>query len=167
MTWDVFNYGRIKNNVRVQDARLQQLIVNYQNTVLEALREVEDALVGFLRAKEQVEFLSESVDAAQRAVDLALLQYRDGVADYQRVLDTQQALVAQQDLKTARQGDIATNLIAMYRALGGGWQIRQGNDFVPTETKQEMKQRTNWGELLETSPSETRGEMESMPKPDW
>lgn len=46
-------------------------------------------------------------------------------------------------------------------------QIRQGNDFVPTETKQEMKQRTSWGELLETSPSETRGEMESMPKPDW
>ena len=168
LTWDIFNYGRIKNNVRVQDARLQQLIVNYQNTVLEASREVEDALVGFLRAKEQVEFLSESVEAAQRSVDLALLQYRDGVADYQRVLDTQQALVAQQDLKTARQGEIATNLIAMYRALGGGWQIRQGNDFVPTDTKQQMKQRTNWGELLESTPSDSRDEARSStPKPDW
>jgi len=169
LTWDIFNYGRIKNNVRVQDARLQQLIVNYQNTVLEASREVEDALVGFLRAKEQVGFLSDSVVAAQRSVELALLQYRDGVADYQRVLDTQQALVAQQDLKTARQGDIATNLIAMYRALGGGWQIRKGNNFVPQETKEQMKQRTNWGELLETSPQDSRkdDEKQSMPKPDW
>jgi len=168
LTWDIFNYGRIKNNVRVQDARLQQLIVNYQNTVLEASREVEDALVGFLRAKEQVGFLSESVDAAQRSVELALLQYRDGVADYQRVLDTQQALVAQQDLKTARQGDIATNLIAMYRALGGGWQIRQGKDFVPIETKEQMKQRTNWGELLESTPSDSRDDAKSSsPKPDW
>lgn len=169
LTWDIFNYGRIKNNVRVQDARLQQLIINYQNTVLEASREVEDALVGFLRAREQVGFLSESVEAAERSVELALLQYRDGVADYQRVLDTQQALVAQQDLKTSRQGDIATNLIAMYRALGGGWQIRQGNDFVPLETKQQMQQRTNWGELLETSPSDSRDKVEqqSMPGPDW
>ncbi len=166
-SWNIFNFGRIKNNVRVQDARFQQLIVNYQNTVLEASREVEDALVGFLRAKEQVVFLSESVDAAQRSVELALLQYRDGVADYQRVLDTQQALVAQQDLKTARQGEIATNLIAMYRALGGGWQIRRGNDFVPLETKQQMKQRTNWGELLESTPSDSRDEARSStPKPD-
>jgi NodT family efflux transporter outer membrane factor (OMF) lipoprotein len=168
LTWDIFNYGRIKNNVRVQDARLQQLIVNYQNTVLEASREVEDALVGFLRAKEQVGYLVESVKAAERSVELALLQYRDGVADYQRVLDTQQALVAQQDLKTSSQGNISTNLIAMYRALGGGWQIRQGNDFVPAETKEQMKQRTNWGELLESAPPDSRDEASSStPKPDW
>ncbi len=169
LTWDIFNYGRIKNNVRVQDARLQQLIVNYQNTVLEASREVEDALVGFLRAKEQVGFLSESVDAAQRSVELALLQYRDGVADYQRVLDTQEALAAQQDLKTSRQGDIATNLIAMYRALGGGWQIRQGNDFVPVETKEQMKQRTNWGELLESGSTKIpeSEKTKTFRKPDW
>jgi NodT family efflux transporter outer membrane factor (OMF) lipoprotein len=169
LTWDIFNYGRIKNNVRVQDARLQQLIVNYQNTVLEASREVEDGLVGFLRAKEQVVFLAESVEAAQRSVDLALLQYRDGVADYQRVLDTQQSLVAQQDLKTASQGDIATNLIAMYRALGGGWQIRQGNDFVPANTKEQMKQRTNWGELLESGSTEIpeSDKTKTFRKPDW
>jgi len=169
LTWDIFNYGRIKNNVRVQDARLQQLIVNYQNTVLEASREVEDALVGFLRAKEQVVYLSESVDAAQRSVELAILQYKGGTADYQRVLDTQKALVAQQDLRISRQGDIATNLIAMYRALGGGWQIRQGKEFVPQETKEQMKQRTNWGELLESSPSDSRmiNGKQTRPKSDW
>lgn len=169
LTWDVFNYGRIKNNVRVQDARLQQLIVNYQNTVLEATREVEDALVGFLRAKEQVVFLAQSVESAERSVELALLQYRDGVADYQRVLDTQQALVTQQDLLTARRGDIATFLIAMYRALGGGWEIRQGNDFVPGETKEVMKERTNWGEVLESTPSDSSGDknIKTFPRPDW
>lgn len=168
-SWNIFNFGRIKNNVRVQDARFQQLIVNYQNTVLEASREVEDALVGFLRAKEQVAFLIQSVEAAQRSVELALLQYRDGVSDYQRVLDTQQALVTQQDLKTARQGDIAINLIAMYRALGGGWEIRQGNDFVPAATRQQMQQRTNWGELLEPGATEVP-ETEKTKKfrsPDW
>ena len=122
--------------------------------MLEALREVEDALVGFLRAKEQVVFLGDSVKAAQRSVDLALLQYRDGVADYQRVLDTQQALVAQQDLLTSRKGDISTNLIDMYRALGGGWEIRVGQDFVPVETKAIMAERTNWGELLESGAEE-------------
>ena len=168
-SWNIFNFGRIKNNVRVQDARFQQLIVNYQNTVLEASREVEDALVSFLRAKEQVVFLIQSVEAAQRSVELALLQYRDGVADYQRVLDTQQALVAQQDLKTASQGDIATNLIAMYRALGGGWEFRQGDDFVPAETKQQMQERTNWGGLLEPGATEIP-ETEKTKKfrsPDW
>jgi NodT family efflux transporter outer membrane factor (OMF) lipoprotein len=154
VSWNIFNYGRIKNNVRVQDARLQQLLVNYQNVVLEAAREVEDALVGFIQAKRRVVYLVESVDAAQRSVDLALIQYRDGVADYQRVLDTQEALLAQEDQLTASKGDIATNLIAMYRALGGGWEIREGNDFVPAEIKQEMKDRTDWGELLESGAAE-------------
>jgi NodT family efflux transporter outer membrane factor (OMF) lipoprotein len=169
ISWNIFNYGRIKNNVRVQDARLQQLITNYENTVLEALREVEDALVGFLRAKEQVVFLEESVEAAQRSVDLALLQYRDGVADFQRVLDTQQSLVSQQDLLTSSRGEISTSLIDMYRALGGGWEIRVGEDFVPAETKEIMKERTNWGELLESGAEEIpeSEKTKKFRKPDW
>ena len=169
ISWNIFNYGRIKNNVRVQDARLQQLITNYENTVLEALREVEDALVGFLRAKEQVVFLKESVKAAQRSVDLAMLQYRDGVADYQRVLDTQQSLVAQQDSLTATRGNIASNLIDLYGALGGGWEIRVGKDFVPVETKAIMAERTNWGELLEPGAEEIpeSEKAKTFRKPDW
>ena len=173
VSWDIFNYGRIKNNVRVQDARLQQLLVNYQNVVLEAAREVEDALVGFIQAKRRVTFLSDSVDAAQRSVDLALLQYRDGIADYQRVLDTQESLLTTQDQLTASKGEIAANLIAMYRALGGGWEIRQGNEFVPAETKEQMKERTDWGELLETTTPETLSdevkseEGKTYRSPDW
>lgn len=173
VSWDIFNYGRIRNNVRVQDARLQQNLVNYQNVVLQAAREVEDALVGFIQAKRRVVYLSDSVDAAQRSVDLALIQYRDGVADYQRVLDTQQSLLQQEDQLTSSRGDIATNLIAMYIALGGGWELRQGNDFVHAETKEQMKQRTNWGELLDTTTPEAvadeikREEGKKFRKIDW
>ena len=148
-SWDIFNYGRNRNNVRVQDARFQQLIILYQNTVLEAQREVENALVGFVRAQQQVEFLRDSVKAAERSVELALVQYRDGVADYQRVLDTQQSLLAQQDLLSTTRGDIANNLIGLYRGLGGGWQIRADNDFVPESVKEEMSERSDWGDLLE------------------
>ena len=147
-TWNILNYGRIKNQVRVQAARFQQLIVNYQDIVLRAAREVEDSMVGFLRAQETEVFLSESVDAAARSVELALLQYRDGVTDYQRVIDTQSSLVNQQDRWTQTRGDISSNLIAMYRALGGGWQIRKDKDYVSDEMKDTMRERTDWGKIL-------------------
>ncbi len=149
LQWPILNYGRIKNSVRVQDARFQQLVVNYQNTVLNAYREVEDAMVGFLRSQEQVTYLSNSVNASKRSVDLSLIQYREGVADYQRVLDTQRFLTQEQDLLTSVNGEVALNLIAMYKALGGGWQIREGKGFVNEKTKTEMQERTNWGETLE------------------
>jgi NodT family efflux transporter outer membrane factor (OMF) lipoprotein len=147
-TWNIFNYGRIKNQVRVQDARFQQLVVNYQDTVLRAAREVEDAMIGFLRAQEIEVLLSDSVDAAARSVELALLQYRDGVTDYQRVIDTQTSLVNQQDIWTQSRGAIATNLIAMYKALGGGWQMRKDKDYVSDEMKDTMRERTDWGKIL-------------------
>ena len=108
-----------------------------------------------------------TVKAAERSVELALIQYRDGVTDYQRLLDTQEALLAQQDLLSATQGDIATNLIAMYRALGGGWQIRQSKTFVPTTVKQEMQQRSDWGELLEDGAIDENDSDKASRHPDW
>ncbi len=146
--WNLFNYGRIRNNVRAQDARFQQLVATYQNAVLKAYQEVEDALVAYLRAQQQADFLAKGVKASQRSVDLALVQYRDGAADYTRVLNTQQSLVTAQDRLTETRGDIVRNLVALYKALGGGWQLREGKDFVPESTVQEMRQRTNWGKLL-------------------
>jgi NodT family efflux transporter outer membrane factor (OMF) lipoprotein len=148
LRWDILNYGRIKNRVRVEDARLQELVVNYQNTVLRSARETEDAMVAFVRSEEESVFLSESVVASKRSVDLALIQYREGLVDYQRVLDTQRSLTQQQDFLTATKGSVTLNLIAVYKALGGGWQIRAGKDFVPEQTKEAMRGRTNWGDLL-------------------
>ena len=115
-SWPIFNYGRLRNNVRVQDARFQQAALNYQNTVLEAAREVEDALAAFLRSQTRVDFLADSVVDAKRSVELALIQYRQGSVTYQRVLDTQRFLVRQEDQLTSTEGDVALNLVATYKA---------------------------------------------------
>jgi NodT family efflux transporter outer membrane factor (OMF) lipoprotein len=167
--WPILNYGRITNRVRVQDARFQELVVNYQNTVLEAYREVEDAIVGFLRKQEEAELRADSVQALKRSVEIALLQYREGISDYQRVLDTQRGLTDEQDLLTATTGDIILNLIAMYKALGGGWQTGEAKEFVNEETKAVMEERTNWGKLL--SPEEVEQvsdeEKKTLRAPDW
>lgn len=147
-SWPVFNYGRLKNNVRVQDARFEQLLVNYRNTVLEAARDVEDGLAGFLAARSATEYLRDSVNAAQRAVDLSMIQYREGAVDFQRVLDSQQRLLRAQDAYTRSRGEIVTNLVATYKALGGGWEIRAAQDLLPEATEQRMRERTDWGELI-------------------
>jgi NodT family efflux transporter outer membrane factor (OMF) lipoprotein len=160
--WKFLNYGRLRNNVRVQDARFQQLVANSENTVLSAAREVEDGLVNFKRSREQVAYQTESTEAARRAVDLAQTQYRDGVISYTLVLDAQQFLLLTEDQQTAARGKVALSLIATYKALGGGWQIREGKAFIPEEVKSTMGERTNWGGLLEPAavepvPADQRG----------
>ena len=99
--WSILNYGRITNNVRAQDARFQQALVNYEDTVLKAAREVEDALIGFLKAQESAVSSRKSVKAALNAVKLSLIRYREGAEDYQRVVDSQRSLL-QEENKLAR-----------------------------------------------------------------
>jgi len=168
--WDLFNYGRITNNVRVEDARFQELAVNYEDTVLRAAQEVEDAMVGFMQSQNKVVFLADSVKAAKRSVDLSMIQYREGLVDYQRVLDTQRDLATQQDNLVFTAGSVGRNLIAMYRALGGGWEIRGANDFIPASLKEEMENRTNWGSILSPEKTEYPPSQEVkaiLHKPDW
>jgi NodT family efflux transporter outer membrane factor (OMF) lipoprotein len=146
--WNILNYGRITNNVRVQDARLQELLIAYQNTVLKAQREVEDNLVAFLKAQERADFLAKSTAAARKALDLAVLQYREGIRDFTTVLSAQQSLLNEQDNLAVTLGSISSNLVGVYRALGGGWEIREGQELVPSAIREEMAKRTNWGDLL-------------------
>jgi NodT family efflux transporter outer membrane factor (OMF) lipoprotein len=120
--WNVLNYGRITNNVRAQEARLQTATLQYQQTVLMAGREVEDGLVGFLQAQQQAARLEEGVREAARSVELVVLQFQGGVTDFNRVYTTQSAMVTQQDQLASTRGNIAINLIDVYRSLGGGWQ---------------------------------------------
>jgi hypothetical protein len=94
--------------------------------------------------------------------------------DYQRVLDTQESLVQEQDLLATARGDVGLNLVATYKALGGGWQIRKDKAFVPAETKETMRKRTNWGDLLSPKdlpesldPPPPAGEEPLFQKPDW
>ncbi len=168
--WNFFNYGQITNSVRVQDARLQALLINYQDTVLRAQREVEDGLVEFLKACERMKFLERSVEAAKRSAELALTQYREGNADYTSVLIAQQALLNGEDRLAGSQGDVPQGLISVYRALGGGWEIREGNEYIPLEIKKAMESRTDWGKLLSPGnvPSDDRDKQETLVRtPDW
>jgi len=163
--WNILNYGRIKNSVRVEDARLQELVVNYKNTVLNAQREVEDAMVAFTRSKEEERFLKDSVTAAQRSVELSLLQYREGLVDYQRVLDSQRFLATQEERLTEVSGQVSTDLVATYKALGGGWQIREGEEIVSAENRNEMIERTSWGGLLD--PEGLEWPVDAKDRRDW
>ena len=146
--WPILNYGRLVNNVRVQDARFEELAIAYQDTVLRAFQEVEDSLIAFLRAREQSRFLTDSMIAARRSVDLVLLQYREGLVDYIRVLEAQRFLVAQEDRETESRSAISRNLIGTYKALGGGWETRDPNAAVPAEIQEKMQARTDWGDIL-------------------
>lgn len=163
--WPIFNFGQIKNNVRAQDARFQQAINNYENTVLNAYREVEDAMVSFLRTGEQVGFLAKSVKAAERSVELALIQYRDGAIDYTPVIDTQSILTDEQDQLIVVEGEVALNLIGVYKALGGGWEARIGDDIVADNIKDEMAARTDWGGLLKDNEVQAEKTLPESPIP--
>jgi len=147
--WNILNYGRIKNRVRANDARFQQTITNYQNAVLNAAREVENSQTAFLRSHEEVKFLQEAATSARRAVDIALIQYRDGLSSYTSVLLTQRSLLLQEDLLTSARGRLAGNLVGLYRALGGGWQLREGDEFISEDARESMRQRTDWGDMLD------------------
>jgi len=121
--WDILHYGRIRNNVRFQEARFQELVANYQNTVLRAGAEVESAIARFLRAHEVAQLMDRSVAAAQRAAEIVGRQYKEGDVDFNRVALIQQTLVEQQDRQALAHGEIAQGLILVYRAAGGGWEV--------------------------------------------
>jgi NodT family efflux transporter outer membrane factor (OMF) lipoprotein len=148
-TWPVLNYGRIRNNIRVQDARLQQALVAYQQSVLEAAQEVDDAMVSLTGAQAQKAILAEGVTSARRSNDLSMLQYKEGFSGYQRVLDAQKSLFAQQNRYASSQGQAVQSVVQLYKALGGGWEVREGRPFVDENTLATMRERTNWGDLLD------------------
>lgn len=148
-SWPFLNYGRIKNNVRVQDARFQQSLINYRETVLQAARETEDAMAAYSGTRKQVVILEKTVISAKRSNDLSTLRYKEGFADYQRVLDAQQALFTQQTRYVTTLGGEFRSLVALYKALGGGWESREGLPYIDAETAQQMQERTDWGDLIE------------------
>ena len=122
--WNILNYGRLVNGIRVQDAIFQELVFTYQNTVLKANAEAENGVVAFLNAQRQARFLAASTHAAEKSVDLVRSQYDAGKTDFNRVLTVEQALTQQQDQLAVTQGNVVQSMVQIYKALGGGWQIR-------------------------------------------
>jgi NodT family efflux transporter outer membrane factor (OMF) lipoprotein len=148
LSWPILNYGRIINNIRVQDAAFQQAAVNYQNTVLQAAAEVESALYGFLKAQEQLAYLTKSARSARQSLKLSTIQYTEGEINFLPVDIAAGNLTRQEDSKTTVEGLVASNLIGAYKALGGGWELRLGREFIPEVMINEMRSRTDWGNIL-------------------
>ena len=122
--WNLLNYGRLLNNVRLQESRLQEAVAFYQQTVLSASAEVENGLITYLRAQRRAKLLDDSATAARTAVLTIQKQLQVGVIDFNQYAVIQQNLIQQQDLWAQARGEIALGLIQAYRALGGGWEIR-------------------------------------------
>ncbi|MCC6931956.1 MAG: efflux transporter outer membrane subunit [Deltaproteobacteria bacterium] len=162
--WNFFNYGQITNAIRVQDAAFQQALVDYENTVRSAQREVEDGLVAFTKSQREVELRKLAVEAAQRTLNLVTVQYDTGATDYTTVISAQQSLLGEQDSLAKAKGAVPQALVTVYSSLGGGWQIRENNDFVSDATKEQMRKRTDWGALLEPAKVE---EAPSRTIPTW
>jgi multidrug efflux system outer membrane protein len=117
----LFTGGRIRSNIAVQDARQREALISYRSSVLNALEEVQNALVNYAQEQERRDRLNEAAQQSQLAVDLATEQYKAGLTDFLAVLDAQRELYADEDQAVQSQTSVATNVIALYRALGGGW----------------------------------------------
>jgi NodT family efflux transporter outer membrane factor (OMF) lipoprotein len=148
LVWNVFDYGRIRNNVRLQDARLQQSIEVFQDSVLQAAREIDDAAISVVKTGEQQLVLGDALRAAERSLELANTRFQEGYADFQRVLDAQRALFAQAEQELINQGTHISAIIGLYRSIGGGWIDMSMEQLVPEGIRDEMRSRTNWGDLL-------------------
>jgi NodT family efflux transporter outer membrane factor (OMF) lipoprotein len=164
--WNILNYGQITNNVRLQDARFQELIFVYQDTVLRAQQEVEDALTVFLQSQKSLIRLVEAAAAAKDSAALALIQYRSGATDYTTVITAQQSLLSDQDSLAVAQGAVPQGLVAIYRSLGGGWEVREGKPFLPAGISTAMGDRTDWGGLLDPAAVQPI-EPQQLLTPDW
>jgi multidrug efflux system outer membrane protein len=123
VAWPVFTSGRIWANVHVQEAREEQAFAQYQHIVLIAFEDVNSALTAY--AKEQIrrQSLVQSVQANERALKLADDLYRHGLTDFIRVLVSQRGLYLSQDSLVQSDQFVALNLVAIYKALGGGWAV--------------------------------------------
>ena len=129
--WNIFAGGRIRSQIRAEEARTNQLLANYEQTVLFALEESENAMVAYVKEVERRERLAQAVDATQRSLDLVLTQYTAGLTDFQNVLDTQRTLLVREDDLAVAEGSVIGNLVRLYRALGGGWDPDSAQPPVP------------------------------------
>ena len=124
ISWSLFEGGRLRNNIAVQNALQEQALIQYEQTILNALEEVESALVTFSENQDRMYSLKEASDAAQRAVDLARSQYSSGLVDFQTLLTAQRSMLSLQDQLAGSRADVTSSLIRLYKSLGGGWKAK-------------------------------------------
>jgi len=170
----VLNYGRLINQVRQQDAAFQEAALTYQNTVLSAQKDVENGLTQFYNGRASMVFLAEAVQSARTSTALAISRYKAGQSDYTTVLSAEQAQLSVELNYANAQSSAVAGVVNTYRALGGGWQLRNGGDVISEAVKKQMAERTNWGRMLEpqnhlpaVSPEERPAEAVPKNRPIW
>jgi multidrug efflux system outer membrane protein len=125
--WAAFDLGRVRARIRAADARTEAALAQYEQRVLLALEETDGTLIDFNRQQARRDLLRASAQASERATSLARLRYQAGVADFLTVLDAERTLLESQDRLADSETLTATSLVAVYKALGGGWEIASGN----------------------------------------
>jgi multidrug efflux system outer membrane protein len=137
MQWRLFDANRIKNTIKIEEATTRELLAKWENTVLSAVEDVENAMESYVQQGERKTSLDNSVKASLRSLELVESQYKSGLTDFQNVLDTQRTLFGQQDKLAASQGEVLKSLVRIYKGFGGGWQIDAAT--VAPERKNESK----------------------------
>ena len=136
ISWKIFSSGQVQANIRVQDARTQEAFIQYRQAVIQSLADVEDALVAYSKEQTRLQSLLHSVEANRRAVSLARQLNTAGVVDFLNVLTSEQSLFAAEDQLAVSEQTVSTDLIALYKALGGGWELTdQIAEAVPDDPK--------------------------------
>jgi outer membrane protein TolC len=120
--WRIFDAGRIRATVRVQNARVDQALAAYEQSMLAAFTDVETALTAYAKEQTRRQSLAHAAQANEKALALAVDLYRHGLADFLRVLESQRSLYQSQDALIESQRAVSSDLIALYKALGGGWE---------------------------------------------
>ncbi len=119
--WNIFDGGRVRNHIRAEDARTEQALVRYEQTVLNALEDVENAMVSYVQEGIRREALERSVTAARKSTELVKTLYMSGLTNFQNVQEMERFQFEQEDQFAESEGKVIQNLISIYRALGGGW----------------------------------------------
>lgn len=131
--WSLFDGGRVRSQIKVEEARTEQAVLAYERTVLSAMEEVETAMVAFTEQRIRVDALERAAAAARQTLELATDLYREGLTDFQGILDAQRSLFAYEGAVAEARGTASTNLVRLYKALGGGWDPDEVDGPVATE----------------------------------
>ncbi|MFO7817026.1 MAG: efflux transporter outer membrane subunit [Thermodesulfobacteriota bacterium] len=138
--WNIFSGGKLRAQIDVEDARTKQALLTYEQTVLTALSEAENAMTGHIQQKIRLRALQDSVRASKRSLKLSEKLYKDGLSDFQNVLDAQRELFSAEDQLDQARGNAALYMVSLYRALGGGWDpVTRKSGVYSVDKTQEIK----------------------------
>lgn len=141
MRWNVFDGGRVRSQIKVEDYRVEQALLTYESTILRAVEEVETAITAFLEERVRSEAMDRAAEIAREELRLAMYLYGEGLINFQNVLDAERSLFALESQVADARGRATVNLVKLYKALGGGWDPENAPEPDPTKYEEQPKTR--------------------------